>query len=123
VGPRDLAEGNVTIVRRDTSKKEAAPVAAAADQVATMILAMQAEMLAEATTRRDARTVDCTTLDEVREAAQTGFARVPWSAVGSEGETALAQAAVTVRCLQRPDGSVPLSEDESDLIAYCARAY
>jgi prolyl-tRNA synthetase len=30
---------------------------------------------------------------------------------------------VTVRCLQRADGSVPDDEDEDDLVAYVARAY
>jgi prolyl-tRNA synthetase len=84
---------------------------------------MQAEMLAAAIAQRDARTVGCATLDEVREAATTGFARVPWSVVGTEGEAALAESSVTVRCLQRPDGSVPLGEDEPDLVAFCARAY
>jgi prolyl-tRNA synthetase len=30
---------------------------------------------------------------------------------------------VTVRCLRRPDGSVPDAEDEADLVAVVARAY
>jgi prolyl-tRNA synthetase len=30
---------------------------------------------------------------------------------------------VTVRCLQRPDGSLPDTEDEPDLVAWVARAY
>jgi prolyl-tRNA synthetase len=123
VGPRDLAQGNVTIVRRDTGTKEQAPVAVAADQAASTILSMQAEILAAATTKRDERMVDCTSLGEVREAAQTGFARVAWAIVGDEGEADLAQSAVTVRCLQRADGSVPESDSEPDLIAFCARAY
>jgi prolyl-tRNA synthetase len=84
---------------------------------------VQAELLAAATTRRDDNTVDCSTLDEVVDAAQSGFARAPWSVVGVEGEATLAQSAVTVRCLQRPDGTVPASDDEPDLVAYCARAY
>jgi prolyl-tRNA synthetase len=123
VGPRDLAEGNVTVVRRDSSTKEQVPVNAAADRAAKIILSMQAEMLAAATTRRDDRVADCKSLDEVREAAQTGFARVDWSLVGDDGEAELAQSSVSVRCLQRADGSVPASDDEPDLIAYCARAY
>ena len=57
-------------------------------------------------------------------AAATGWARVPWSAVGRgrarRGPTA---EGVTVRCLIRADGSVPDSEDETDLVAYLARAY
>jgi prolyl-tRNA synthetase len=43
--------------------------------------------------------------------------------VGVEGEAKLAESAVTVRCLQRPDGSVPAADDEPDLVAFCARAY
>ena len=47
----------------------------------------------------------------------TGWARVPWSAVGADGEAEANGQGVTVRCLIRADGSVPDSEDEPDLIA------
>jgi prolyl-tRNA synthetase len=73
--------------------------------------------------RREERTTDVTTLDDAVEAAKTGFARLPWSTVGEEGEARLAQDAVTVRCLQRPDGSVPSTDDEPELVAYVARSY
>jgi prolyl-tRNA synthetase len=43
--------------------------------------------------------------------------------VDGDGEQRLAEDGVTVRCLQRPDGSVPDRADEPDLLAYCARAY
>ena len=39
------------------------------------------------------------------------------------GEARLAADGVTVRCLQRPDGSLPRSEDEDDLVAFVGRAY
>jgi prolyl-tRNA synthetase len=123
VGPRDLAEGNVTLVWRHLNKKEAVPLSNAVKLVSEQIDVVQAELLASATTRRDERTKDCSSLDDVVEAAQDGFARVAWSVVGDEGEAKLAQSAVTVRCLQRPDGSVPASDDEPDLVAFCARAY
>ena len=123
VGPRDLAEGNVTIVRRDTGDKQPIAVAGATARVTALVDSMQGDMLQAAIDRREASTTDCSTLDEVREAAQTGFARAPWSIVGADGEAKLAEAAVTVRVLQRPDGSVPLSEDEPDLVAWCAKAY
>ncbi len=84
---------------------------------------MQAELLANATAKRDERTADCKTLDEIVEASAVGFARAPWDVIGDEGEARLAESAVTVRCLQRADGSVPLSDDEPDLVAYCARSY
>ena len=53
----------------------------------------------------------------------TGWARIPWAAVGPEGEAEANSHGVTVRCLVRPDGSVPDAEDEPDLIAIMARAY
>ena len=60
------------------------------------------------------------TLDEAIEAAATGWARLPWSAVGAEGEARANESRVTVRCLVRPDGSVPDTEDEPDLVAILA---
>jgi prolyl-tRNA synthetase len=123
VGPRDLAEGNVTLVWRHLNKKEAIPLSTAVKRVVEQVDVVQAELLATATTRRDERTIECSSLDEIVEATQDGFARVPWSVVGVEGEAKLAESAVTVRCLQRPDGSVPATDDEPDLVAFCARAY
>ncbi len=123
VGPRDLAEGDVTIVRRDTGMKAQVNLGAAAIQVLDAIDLLQAELLAAATARRNQSTADCTTLDEIVEASASGFARAPWDVIGEEGEERLAESGVTVRCLQRADGSVPLADDEPDLVAYCARSY
>ena len=123
VGPRDLANGEVTVVRRDTGEKRQAAVDGLADTVPALLDDIQATLLAEATAFRDTRTVDVATVDDAREAAQTGFARVPWATLGTEGEATLARDAITVRCLSRPDGSVPESEDEPDLVAVVARSY
>ncbi|MCU1354810.1 MAG: proline--tRNA ligase [Acidimicrobiales bacterium] len=123
VGPRDLANGEVTVVRRDTGEKAQCALAAVGATVTGLLDAIQAGLLAEATQRRDDRTADVATLDEAREAAQVGFARIPWAVLGEEGEAMLARDAITVRCLQRPDGSVPASEDEPDVVAVVARAY
>jgi prolyl-tRNA synthetase len=42
---------------------------------------------------------------------------------GHDAKAALADKAVTVRCIQRADGTIPDNEDEPDLVAYCARSY
>jgi prolyl-tRNA synthetase len=52
-----------------------------------------------------------------------GWARLPWDTLGTDGETRLAAAGVTVRCLVRSDGSLPLADDEPDLVAVVARSY
>jgi prolyl-tRNA synthetase len=98
-------------------------LAEAAGAVAGDLETAQAALLAEATERRDARTVPVTSIEEAVEAAQIGFAAVPWWMVGEDGETRLAASGVSVRCLQRADGGLPLSDDEPDLVAICAKAY
>jgi prolyl-tRNA synthetase len=123
IGPRDLAAGNVTVVRRDAAEKVPMPVAAVVDRVIELLDTVQADLLARATTFRNEHITEVATLDEAAEAASTGWAKLPWSALGDDGEQRLAEDGVTVRCLQRPDGSVPDHEGEPELVAYCGRAY
>jgi prolyl-tRNA synthetase len=123
VGPRDLATGNVVVVRRIDGSKTATPVAEVVSVVTAALDADQQALYDGALALRESRTTDVSTVDEAIEASATGWARVPWSAVGVEGEAKANAASVTVRCLVRADGSVPNSEDEPDLIAYLARAY
>jgi prolyl-tRNA synthetase len=123
VGPRDLAEGQVTLVRRDLGDKQAVPVAGVQAGVDHLLVVVQDELLARATAERDARTVDASTLDDAAEAAQSGVCRLPWKLVRGDGEARLAERAVTVRCLQTPDGAVPETDERDDLVAYLARAY
>ena len=123
VGPRDLAQGLVTVVRRDTGDKEQVPVAEAAARVAALVERVQADLLEAATARRDAATADVTSLADAADAAQSGFARLPWALVRGEGEADLAGQGITVRCLVTADGGLPSSEDDDDLVAVLARAY
>jgi len=83
-----------------------------------------ADLLEEATAAREARTADVGTLEEAIEAGTVGFARVRLGALGPDGEDRLAEQAITVRCLQRPDGSLAEpGDDEADLVAVVARSY
>jgi prolyl-tRNA synthetase len=124
VGPRDLAEGNVTLVVRHTREKRTVPLSRAAGEAGAVLRTAGADLLAEATAWRDARTVDVATLEEGVEAGSSGFARVPMSALGADGEDRLARHAMTVRCLQRPDGSLAEpGDEEADLVAVIGRSY
>jgi len=123
VGPRDLAQGLVTVVRRDTGDKEQVPLAEAAARVAALVERVQADLLEAATARRDAATADVTSLADAADAAQSGFARLPWALLRGDGEADLAGQGITVRCLVTADGGLPSSEDDDDLVAVLARAY
>jgi prolyl-tRNA synthetase len=123
VGPRDLAAGQATLVRRDTGVKESVPIDDVRAGVERLLVQIQDELLVRATAERDARTVDVGSLEDAAEAAQQGAARLAWDLVRGEGEARLAEQAVTVRCLQRADGSMPESDDDPDLVAVVARAY
>jgi prolyl-tRNA synthetase len=123
IGPRDLAADAATLVRRDTGTKEQVPLEALPGRVEKLVADVQQDMLADARSRRDANIADASDIREAAEASRSGFARLPWRLVRGEGEPRLATDGVTVRCLQRPDGSLPRSEDEDDLVAFVARAY
>ena len=123
IGPRDLAEGNITLVRRIAGTKVTVPVGSAVGAAGEALKADQAALFDEASDRVASMTKEVSTLAEAVEVARTGWARLPWALVGIEGEQQLNEQTVSVRCLVREDGTVPESEDEPDLVAYVARAY
>ena len=123
IGPRDLEQGQATLVSRIGGEKEAISLSEAPKRVESLLEAIQQSVYDDAMAWRDSRISEAATADEVREAAATGFARIPWAKLGPEGEAALAEEAITVRCLQRPDGSLPQAGDEPDLVAVCGRSY
>jgi prolyl-tRNA synthetase len=123
VGPRDLAQELVTIARRDTGEKQQLPLYDMRPRIEELLDTMQHDLLERALDRREAAIVDTASLDEAAEAARTGWARVPWDLVGDEGEARLNEQGLSVRCLQKADGSLPGTDDEADLVAFVARAY
>ena len=124
IGPRDLAQGVVTVVRRDLGTKESAPLASVAADAPALLESIQTDMLAAATAERDARTHEAVTVDEALEAAADGWALMDWDALrASDGEARLREHGVTVRCLVAGDGSLPASEDTPGNVAYVGRAY
>jgi prolyl-tRNA synthetase len=123
VGPRDLATGNAVVVRRVDGTKTPVAVGDVVGAVLAALDADQQRLHDDALAFRRARTVEVGSLAEAIEAAAGGWARVPWSAVGTAGEAEANAQGVTVRCLVRADDSVPDSEDEPDLVAILARSY
>jgi prolyl-tRNA synthetase len=122
LGPRDVAAGTASIARRDRNEKEPTPLDGLPVRLPEMLDDVQQALKQQAQERQETRTVDAGTVEEAVEAARSGFARIRWDGRG-ELEDSLNQEGVSVRCLRRPDGSVPLSADEDELVAVVARAY
>jgi prolyl-tRNA synthetase len=91
--------------------------------VPSLLATMHAELFASARRRLEDRTVDVSTVEDASAAARTGFARIPWRVLGEDGEQALGTQAVTVRCLQTADGTLPDASDDEDLFAIVGRSY
>jgi len=123
VGPRDLAQGLVTMVRRDTKESSSHALGALAAEVPGLLDLIQRDLFARALAHRDERTSDVATIPEALEAAKDGFARLDWDVVAGAGEAALNEQAVSVRCLQRRDGTIPASDGEGDLVCLVAKSY
>jgi prolyl-tRNA synthetase len=123
VGPRDLAVGQVTVVRRDLREKRSVVVGGVGVEVAADLAATQRGLYAEALSRQTTRTHRVAALDDAAAAANDGFAVIPWDQVGPSGESDLAAGGVSVRCLQRADGSLAEADDEEGLVAVVAKAY
>ena len=124
VGPRDRAEGKVTVVTRHLRTKEAVALAGVAGAVERICASAGRELRDEALAFRETRTATVGSLAEAAEVGAAGFARVPWREVGETGELQLAAQALTVRCLQRSDGGLAAAGDADDaLVAVVGRSY
>jgi len=122
LGPRDVAANQAVVARRARAGKETVPLRALTE-VPAMLVDDQRELLAQATALRDAQTRPARSIDEVREVAGEGVARLPWRDVGTDGEDRLAKAGVSVRCLVREDGD-PVDDPAADGVdALVGRAY
>jgi prolyl-tRNA synthetase len=123
IGPRDLAAQTASLVRRDGGQRTSVPLDGATAAARDALAEVQDALLAEARGALADRTIEVTTLEEALEATGHGFARMPWAACGIDGERRANAAGVSVRCLMRPDGSIPETVAEDGLVAVLARAY
>jgi prolyl-tRNA synthetase len=122
IGPRDVAAETATLARRDGSAKEQVSLDGLAAKVATALEEIQAGLQREALERRESLTTEVSSVEEAVKAAQAGFARGPWDTLRDE-EKNLNQSGLSVRCLQRADGTLAESSSEQGLVATVAKAY
>jgi prolyl-tRNA synthetase len=123
LGPRDIAAGQVPIALRTRAERTTHALDGLARAIPAILQAEQDELLRQARAHRDRLTGRATTIPEVIEQARVGAARIPWAALGPDGERRLLERGISVRCLVREDGE-PIDDPDADGVeAIVARAY
>ncbi len=80
IGPRDVEQGKVVIVRRDTREKTELPIEGIAARLPEMLETMQTEMLERARKHRDEHTYEARTYEEFKDIIENkpGFVKAMW---------------------------------------------
>jgi prolyl-tRNA synthetase len=128
IGPRDLKNKVVTIVRRDSGIKETVQLNGIEEDIAERFEAIHASLFKKAENRLIERIFDCRNLDEVKDKIPEGIAKIPWC---GERECGLAmEEAVGAGILGIPEGELgkgagncPICKKETSSIAIIAKTY
>ncbi len=101
IGPKDIANNQAVIVRRDTREKFVVSLDELEAKIAELIPLMQKEMLEHARAHRDAHTYTATTMAEMKEIADTkpGFVKAMWCGELACEEQIKEEAGLSSRCM------------------------
>jgi prolyl-tRNA synthetase len=126
LGPRDIEQGQVVLVRRDTREKEFVARAGLAERLRGLLEEIQDNMLRQATEFRDANTRHAETYDEFREILEhkRGFVVAPWDGTEETEQKIKEETKATIRLLpfDRKEGKDLVSGKPGETAIF-ARAY
>jgi len=128
VGPRDVAAGQVVLVRRIGGGKQPVPVAQVADVVAKALDEIQADLFTRGKTYRDAHTTSADTVDGIARALQEvkGFVKVGWCESQECEGTIRAKTGASPRVIpldEKVTGKCVVCGKPAKVWVYYARAY
>jgi prolyl-tRNA synthetase len=128
LGPRDLKNNAVTVVRRDNGNKENVPLIDIEIEIEKRFAAIHESLLSKARSSLEGRLIACTTIEEVKERIPEGITKIPWC---GDRECGLAmEEAVGAGILGIPEGNpgkgsgiCPVCKKETENIALMAKTY
>ena len=109
IGPRDVAQDQVVLARRDVAGREGksvAPMAGLAQRVPQMLTTIQADMLDRARQYQKANTFQPTTYEELKTAVVNGFALAYWCGDAECEDKVKDETKATIRCIPLDQGGV-----------------
>ena len=101
IGPRDVENQQVTLVRRDTREKQAVPTTEVVDLVPQLLDEIQTQLYDDARRMLDEHTKEISSYDELKEraAANAGFSLAWWCGDESCEDRVKAETHATIRCI------------------------
>jgi prolyl-tRNA synthetase len=133
IGPRDVEQNAVVLARRDVPGKEGkqfgVPVDGIAAAVRDLLDSIQAGLLAQATTYRDANTRSVSSYDEFKQVidGDGGFIRVHWAGSDEDEDLIKDETKATLRCfpcdVPEGEGVCFFTGKRTSQVAIFARAY
>jgi prolyl-tRNA synthetase len=111
IGPRDVAAGQVMVVRRVDGVKSTLALNAVVEELPRQLAALQHEMLERNRARRVARTYRVASFAEFAEALvqQPGWYRLPWCGDSDEERRIKEETKASIRCIPADSVGQPLS--------------
>lgn len=128
IGARDLAEGTVEVMRRDTLEKQIMPLAGIADTINTLLEDIQDNIYQKALKLRDQRIYKVDSYDEFKERIEDGgFFLCHWDGTTETEERIKAETKATIRCIpldgEEEEGKCMVTGKPSKRRVIIARAY
>ena len=127
IGPRDLAEGKVMSVRRDTFEKAPLDIEGLEDEIKAMLDAIQTNMFEIARAFRDAHTADVHNMEELGRQVDGGYAKAMWCGDQACEDEIKDRFSASSRCM--PFDQTPIGETcvccgkPAKKVIYFAKAY
>ncbi len=100
LGMRDLENGTLEVMRRDTLEKESMPIEGIEDRVVTLLDEIQENIFRKALSYRDGRMVKVDTYDEFKEQIENGrFVLAHWDGTPETEAKIKEETKATIRCI------------------------
>jgi len=108
IGARDLENGTIEVLRRDTLEKESVSIEGIEDRVKALLDDIQNNMFVKAKTYRDERTINVDTYDEFKEKIEEGgFLMAHWDGTPETEAKIKEETKATIRCIPLDGDTTP----------------
>lgn len=129
IGPKDIANNQAVLVRRDTREKTVVALENLAEETTRLLNTMQADMLKRAVEHRDAHTYTARTYEEFKELIETkpGFVKMMWCGDEACENKIKEDTSATSRCMpfaqEELGDTCPVCGKKAKAMVYWGKAY